>query len=116
MKKDKKITNLIKGIVVGYILGLIIVPYVKVEILTFLHSKEFYGLERQVSLVGESEYYKVFSYDSKHLARVYYVGKNHSYGNMFTFINEGGNWNLYQWDTIWSSSGSADDFIWPFYP
>lgn len=117
MNKDtRKAIKLVKGIVIGYLLGIIFIPYIKVEILTYLHGKEFYGLEEQVNMLAESEYCKVFAYDSKHLALVYYVEKNHSSANLFTFIKEDEDWKLYQWDTIWSSSGTADDFIWPFYP
>ena len=111
-RKVQKAIRLIAGIVVGYLLGVMIVPYIKVEILTLLHGQEFSGLEQQT----KSEYFKVFAYDREHLAQVYYVEKNHSSGNLFTFIKEDEEWKLYQWDTIWSLSGSADDIIWPFYP
>lgn len=115
-RKVQKAIRLIAGIVVGYLLGVMIVPYIKVEILTLLHGKEFSGLEKQTNMLAESEYFKVFAFDREHLAQVYYVEKNHSSGNLFTFIKEDEEWKLYQWDTIWSLSGSADDIIWPFYP
>lgn len=116
MKKDaSKIRKLIKGIIIGYILGVLIIPYIKVEILTYLYGKEFDGLDKQTNMLVGSEYYKVFSYDSKHFARVYYIDKDHTSRNLITFTKEDGAWKLYQWDTIWSSSGSADSFMWPYY-
>lgn len=74
-RKIQKAVRLIAGIVVGYLLGVMIVPYIKVEILTLLHGKEFSGLEQQTNMLAESEYFKVFAFDKEYLAQVYYVEK-----------------------------------------
>ena len=50
---------------------------------------------------------------SKDNARVYYVTEN-SFGNMISFVKYNNNWDMVNWETIWSKSGSADGFIWPY--
>lgn len=93
----------------------LITPYVKVEILTKLYGTQFKGLEIQTGFLKESEYLKVFKYGSDK-AKVYYVEKNHSSGNMLYFDKVNNSWQLDKWDTVWSYSGSADGIIWPYYP
>lgn len=91
----------------------VIFPYAKVEYLTLQHGQEFVGLEQQVNMINQSKYHKVFVYD-RDIAQVFYVSQNS--GNMITFIrNENKDWVLSSWNTIWSKTGSADEFIWPYY-
>lgn len=35
--------------------------------------------------------------------------------NVLEFDLRDGNWEMTKWETIWSSSGSADSFMWPLY-
>ena len=82
MRKSKYIL-----ITVFFLIGFLIYPYIKVEILTYL-------------------------YYSKNIAQIYYSGDSI---DLVTYIKKDGKWEHYMWETIWSS-GTADDFTWPFYP
>ena len=87
-------------------------PYLKAEILTAKYGKEFYGLQKQTNMLNESDYYKVLSY-SNDLAKVFYVSDT---GDLLTFEKDsGGKWKYSEWKTVWSDSGSASEFIWPYY-
>ena len=41
--------------------------------------------------------------------------KNKERTDLFTFVLKDEHWTLDKWSTIWSKTGSADDFIWPYY-
>ena len=55
--------------------------------------------------------YKPFSY-----CKVY--GKSTDTGNIFILLydheNDDTEWEVVHWDTVWSKSGSADGFVWPY--
>ena len=107
MKKNRKIL-----VVIIFLILIILLPYAKTEILTIRYGEEFQGLENQTNMLTNSKYHKVFSYnDTK--AKVFYVSDT---GDMITFVKNNNNeWKIYEWKTIWSHSGSAEDFIWPYY-
>ena len=87
-------------------------PYIKAEILTLKYGNEFYDLQKQTNILTDAEYYKVISY-SKDTAKVFYVSDS---GDLLTFKkNDDGCWELSGWKTIWSTSGSASEFMWPYY-
>jgi hypothetical protein len=65
-------------------------------------------------MIDDIEYFKVMEY-SKTSAHVYYVTKNRTSADLFTFSKKDGQWVIEKWTTIWSRSGSADGFIWPYY-
>ncbi|MBB6217231.1 hypothetical protein HNQ80_003350 [Anaerosolibacter carboniphilus] len=92
----------------------LIVPYIRVEILTWQHGSEFATLYRLTNMIDGIDYFKVMDY-SDTSARVYYVGNNRVTGSLLRFIRKDGQWVLERWDTVWSRTGSADDFIWPYY-
>ena len=35
-------------------------------------------------------------------------------GNILTYKKENGSWYFDRWETVWSRSGSADGFVWPY--
>lgn len=85
----------------------------KCEILTYLHGTEFTTLYEETHMLGEQEYLKVLNY-SDTSARVYYVGINKNGGDILQFVKKDGQWTYYKWErTVWSKTGSADDFLWP---
>ena len=84
---------------------------IKCEILTKQFGEEFMGLEQSVDMMSKAKTLKVLEY-SMYLARVYY--KNEEVGNVFQFKKENGEWLVEYWNTIWSKSGSAEGFIWPY--
>ena len=90
-----------------------IASLVKCEVLTYKHGKEFESLYKQTNMLDKQKYCKVLDY-SDTCARVYYVGVNRETGNVIWYIKKDGNWELDEWDTVWSKTGSADGFIWPY--
>ena len=94
------------------ILLFVFFPYIKAELLTFKYGNEFENMELQTNMLTKSEYYKVISYCNE-TAEVFYVSGS---GDLLTFKKDkSGNWKLSEWKTIWSDSGSADGFMWPYY-
>ena len=83
----------------------------RIELLTALHSHEFEGEYKQTHMIGGHPKPKVMQYSSD-TAKVYYVDKNG--GDVLWFKKKDDQWIMTDWDTVWSSSGSADGFIWPF--
>lgn len=96
---------------VFFLIGFLTYPYIKAEILTALYAHEFTDLEKDNYFLADYYFIKVFDY-SKNIAQIYYRGGSI---DLVTYIKKDGKWEHYTWETIWSS-GSADDFIWPFYP
>jgi len=91
-----------------------IASLVKCEVLTFQHWKEFETLYKETNMLGEQEYLKVLDY-SDISARVYYVGINRAGGNILRFVKQNGQWVYAEWEeTVWSKTGSADGFMWPY--
>ena len=53
---------------------------------------------------------------SDEYAEVYYVSKHRAGGNIVSFIKENNEWKFNKWEqTVWSSTGSASDVIWPYW-
>lgn len=82
------------------------------EVLTSQHGEEFTELYKLSNMIDEVDHLKVMKY-SDTTAKVYYVTEN-TVGDLFTFIKQNGEWELEKWETVWSKSGSADGFIWPY--
>jgi len=83
---------------------------IKCEILTALHADEFLGLDE----VSSAEKFKVLTYNDGH-ARLYCVATNYESGSIFAFTKENNEWKFSRWeDGVWSKSGTADGFVWPY--
>ena len=107
----------IKYLIIGFILCLTITyifSVVKCEVLTHKHYDEFKDAYKQNTMLGEMEFFKVLEYETYGVAKVYYVSKGKTGGNVLTFAYEDGTWNEVSWNTIWSKTGSADDVIYPY--
>ena len=108
--KNKKTLVLI-GILIVMAL-ILFFPYVKSGILTVQYGEEFEGLQKQTNMLSDSDYLRVISY-SDNMAEVFYVSNS---GDLLTFEkDEEGNWKYIKWKTVWSNSGSASEFMWPYY-
>lgn len=135
MKKSKKIV-MISVIFLLLFLTYLFTPYVMVDVLTAKHGAEFSALYSVNGFYHDIEYLKVFQYrdekvdlaylDKNGLRRelevlnddcavVLYIEENHSSAALFIFHDEDGKWELSSWDVVWSHSGAADGFIWPYY-
>ena len=111
-------TKIIKRIL--FIILIILILYwllslLRCEILTLIHGHKFESNYKENTMIGEIDYLKVLDY-SDTTARVYYVGKNKSGGDVLIFKNKNNTWVYDSWEnTIWSRTGSADDVIFPYW-
>ena len=89
------------------------------EIMTNQCYDEFKDAYKQINMFGDMEYFRVLEYRPyrSEMAQVYYVGKGHSVGTVFTFRYniEKRQWDVVSWSTVWSDSGSASEVIWPYW-
>ena len=88
----------------------------KAEVLTILIGNEFATGYLQTNMIFDIEYYRVVDY-SEAYAEVFYVEKNHETGHLINFYRKivDQEWVMIDWDTIWSKTGSASGFMWPYY-
>ncbi len=111
MKIQKK---RIKWIILLICLAVLFSPYLKVEYLTWRYGDEFTDGYKQTNMIDEVTFLKVMKY-SETSAQVYYVDRRYEVTDLLTFSKQDGQWVMDRWETIWSRSGSADGFIWPYY-
>lgn len=112
IKKHKKATIII---ICLFLLLILFFPYIKAEVLTLKYGDEFDGLQKQTNMLGELEYLKVLSYSSD-TAEVLYITDSGDIRSVLTFARDvDDTWEVSNWKTIWSKSGSADEFMWPLY-
>ena len=108
----KRIKLTLMIIVFSIVILALLFPYMKAEVLTAKHGEEFNGLQKQTNMLSDARYLRVLSY-SHNIAKVFYVSDS---GDLLTFEKDGeGNWKYFEWRTIWSESGSASGFLWPYY-
>lgn len=86
----------------------------KCELFTLLHGNEFANAYKENSMLGDMAYWKVLDY-SQNNARVYYVSSGLTDGDILCFTKENGKWESNKWITVWSTSGNADNTIWPYW-
>ncbi|MBR2191485.1 MAG: hypothetical protein IJ883_07795 [Eubacterium sp.] len=109
-------TRIVLLIIQTIVFLFLVIPYGKVEMNTMLHKNEFSDCYRQTNMISDVEYLKVFSY-SKNKAKVFYKSKDgDGFGEDFVYLKKkNGKWKMYNWETIWASSGSASEFTYPLY-
>lgn len=112
------IRKLIRYIIILIILCPIIIwllSLIKCEVLTLLYGQEFESIYRENTMMGEIDYLKVLEYSDVE-ARVYYVSAHKSGGDILKFSKNEEQWCYDSWEkTVWSSTGSASDVIWPYW-
>ena len=93
----------------GYWMG----SFMKCEVLTKKYGHQF---EAFTDAVGPTEirYCKVLNYNKRLFAEVYYVEKDREFGYIKVFIFKHDRWVPIGWDAVWSRTGSADGFVWPY--
>lgn len=111
--KRKKLLSLII-VIVAIPIAIWIPSLIKCEILTQKYYDDFKQAYTQNTMLGEMEYFKVLSCD-ENTAEVYYVSKGMTGANVLTFQNNNGVWQEISWETIWSTSGSASEVIYPYW-
>ena len=81
------------------------------ELQTALYKNEFNDNYQEYVLFNPTESIKVLKYTSNK-AEVYY--SDYEGGDIIYWNRIDGKWVYQSWKTIWSRSGSADGFIWPY--
>ena len=89
------------------------VSLLKCEILTYKYGSQFEDLYKGHVMIDDVDCIKVLKY-SENSATVYYISKNHRTGELVKYKKQDGKWEFHSWSTIWSTSGSADGYIWPY--
>jgi hypothetical protein len=108
----KKVLIIVLIVVLFFPIILWIASIIKCETLTYRYWREFEGLEQSTNMLNKSETIKVLDY-SNVSARIYY--KDREGGDILRFIKQDGKWVLDKWEkTVWSRTGSADGFMWPY--
>ncbi len=113
----------IKYFILGIIVCLIFVwlgSLIKCEVLTHKHYDEFKDAYKQNTMLGDMEDFKVLSYSpyrTYDFAQVYYVSKGNTAGNVLTFKfnHDTDLWEEISWSTIWSTTGSGSEVIYPYW-
>ena len=90
------------------------ISLIKCEMLTHKYYDDFEHAYKQNTMLGEMEYFKVLSC-GENTAEVYYVSKGMTDANVLTFKNDNGIWQETSWKTVWSTSGSASEVIYPYW-
>lgn len=86
----------------------------KCEVLTYFYGSQFSIIYQENTMMGEIDYLKILNYSTR-TARVYYVSKNRTGGDILIFTKRNGKWVYEKWErTVWSKTGSADGFVWPY--
>lgn len=91
-----------------------IAALIKCEILTNKYYSDFEYACRKNSMLGEMEYFKVLECDGIK-AKVYYVEKDKTTANVLFFEKTNDDWNEIDWETVWSTGGSASNIVWPYW-
>ncbi len=99
-------------LVLFIILGILFFPYLKAEYLTKKYGKEFEHGYEQTRMIESIKYFKVIEYSDSE-SKVVYISEESV--NIVIFKREDDQWNLKSWNTVYSWSGSADEFMWPYY-
>lgn len=111
--------NKIKLIIIVIILALIImlIPLLKCEIITFYHKDEFKECIKYSELFDyDSLIIKIIEYGDTNASVYCYSLGNYCSGDLLTFKKDkNNNWQIDEWDSLWSDSGNADKTVWPYW-
>jgi sensor histidine kinase regulating citrate/malate metabolism len=110
---NERFDEMIKRLILILFIPIIIwvVSLAKCEIYTVLYGHDFKDGYKQTHMLCGSQKVKVLKHsDSK--AEVYYVNKEG--GDIISFKKVKDQWIMEEWNTIWSRTGSADGFMWPY--
>ena len=91
-----------------------LLAFIRCEYLTVRYGEQFADAYREHTMIAKPDYLKILRY-TENYAEVYYVKKGAG-GNVLSFgrTDAQGEWFFVEWETIWSRSGSASDFVWPY--
>lgn len=112
MKENRKIS--IGKIILLTFIVIWAVSLIKCKILTHKYFSDFEFAYTQNTMLGDMEYFKVLNCDGQS-ASVYYVEDGMSCAHVLTFEYTDGTWEETSWGTIWSTTGSASEVIFPYW-
>ena len=101
-----------KKLVLVVIILFICFSYGKVEFLSLKYSDLFKNNHN--NMIQNVDYCKVLKYGNDK-AEVLFISDNHGNKDIVFYEKIDDIWTETCWKTVWSSSGTADGFIWPFY-
>lgn len=111
----KKYVKIIFLVILGLAVIIQAAALVKCEILTRRYYSDFEYAYKNNTMLEDEEYdFKVLDCDGAN-ARVYYVSKGKTGAHVLTFKKRNDDWVETKWETIWSTSGSASEVIWPYW-
>ncbi len=116
MEKHLKLKRIVLIIILILLASFLLVwgvSLIRNEILTARYGEQFEDGYKQCNMISGIEYLKVMEYCETD-AKVYYVSAHNTGADLFTFHREDGQWVMTRWETIWSTSGSASDCVWPY--
>ena len=110
VKKTLKCCICVLLIAIGVFWG---VSIIRCEYLTAKYGFQFGDLYSEHTSLSH-DYLKILDY-SDNKAVVYYVERGEG-GDVLCFERETGesDWHFVCWRTIWSRTGSASEFVWPY--
>ncbi|MBQ9536059.1 MAG: hypothetical protein IJU78_09480 [Clostridia bacterium] len=109
--KKKQIVKLCIAVIAVLV---IFFPYAKAGFYTLFYGDEFAKEYTQTGMIDGIEYYRVIEYSNSE-AKVIYIIEDHKAADMIFFVKNNGKWKLQEWTCLWSKTGSADSFFWPYY-
>lgn len=113
MKKHRKIIWILLGCLAVFVL-IQSIALIRCEILTNTYYEDFELAYKDNSMLGEMDSFKVLECDGE-TAQVYYIEAGKARAHVLTFENISGTWQEAQWQTVWSTTGSASEVIWPYW-
>jgi len=87
----------------------------RVEFLTFRHGAEFTLPEDIAWYVGYLDSIKVLEYTDSSARIYFYTRRGIAFEVHFARARNGNEWLLETWRTVWSYTGTAGSYVWPYY-
>ncbi len=100
-------------ILVVAVAAALIAPYAVAEVNTRLYGSETEDLYELTGIIDSDNYQKVLRF-GKDYSKVLYITSDSI--SECEFKKENNEWTLAQWRCVASKSGSADGFVYPYYP
>jgi len=91
------------------------VSIVRVEFLTFRHGAEFTLPDDIAWYVGTLDSIKVLEYTERSARVYFYTRRGIGFDVHFVRSRSESGWLLETWRTVWSYTGTAGSYVWPYY-
>jgi len=113
LKLGKFIKRLFAFLIVAIVV-FVAASYLRVEYYTIRYGGQFEELYKQTRMIDSVDYCKVLEHSSSYAKICYVKRKTNVY--VIEFNKTGSEeWQICEWNCVWSGTGSADDLMWPLY-